>query len=170
MTWVRSSSRGSMRMDASPDRLRAFLSDIVPCGLLMPTVRSLRHVSGQVYSYELDEFSNGTVSLAPRYEAQFDLRDPAAIRWEPHGEHNFRSWGAFLSRAGATPHEAILEIETHADADLSVPAVMVPLVRPFANRSSDEVTRGFLANIKAAVERLAVTGAADLGHADPDYR
>lgn len=163
MTWVRSASRGSVQIDAAPDTVRAFLADIVHCGQLMPTVRSLSHEGRDIYRYELDEFSNGTVSLAPRYQARFDLTNPAEIRWEPYGEHNFRSWGTFRTRAGATPRETILEIDTHADADLSVPAVMVPLVRPFANRSSDEVTRGFLVNIKAAVERLAVFGTADAG-------
>jgi hypothetical protein len=49
----------------------------------------------------------------------------------------------------------VLEIDTHADADLQVPTVMVPLVRPFANKSSAEVTKGFLDRIKAAVEQTA---------------
>jgi hypothetical protein len=152
MTWVRSASRGSVAIRAGVQEVREFLSDIPRCGRLMPSVRSLEPVGDSVYHYVLEEFSNGTVSLAPDYQARFDHSDPAALRWQPHGEHNFRSWGVFTTRAGANPDETILEIDTHADADLPVPAVMVPLVRPFANRSSAEVTRGFLANIKAAVE------------------
>lgn len=152
MTWVRSSSRGDVHIGANVADVRALLTDVVRCGQLMPTVRSLRHDHDDVYSYELDEFNNGTVSLAPKYQSRFDVTDPAEIRWEPYGEHNFRSWGTFRTREGATPDETILEIDTQADAQLSVPAVMVPLVRPFANRSSNEVTRGFLDNIRTALQ------------------
>lgn len=152
MTWVRSASRASIEIRAGVRTVREFLCDVPRSGRLMPSVRRLEPVGDDVYHYELEEFSNGTVRLAPDYEARFDLTDRAAIRWEPHGQHNFRSWGALRTREGARSDETILEIDTHAEADLSVPAVMVPLVRPFANRSSDEVTKGFLSNIKAAVE------------------
>lgn len=152
MTWIRSSSRGSIQIRRDPGTVRSFLSDVVTCGRLMPSVEALEAVGDGVYHYRLAEFSNGAVSLAPDYELRFDLSEPAEIRWEPHGEHNFRSWGRFRTREGAVPDETILEIDTQADADVSVPAVMVPLVRPFANRSSADVTKGFLANIKTAVE------------------
>lgn len=155
MTWVRSSSKGSIEIHADLRTVREFLADVPRCGRLMPSVRSLEPVGDDVFRYVLEEFSNGTVSLAPDYESRFDRSDPAALRWEPHGEHNFRSWGVFATREGARPGETVLEISTHADADLSVPSVMVPLVRPFANRSSAEVTKGFLANIKAAVQAAA---------------
>lgn len=152
MTWVRSKSRGSIGIRADVGAVRKFLTDVPRCGRLMPSVVSLEPVGDDVYHYVLEEFSNGTVSLAPDYETRFDLGDPAAIRWQPHGEHNFRSWGVFTTREGARPDETVLEIDTYADADLAVPAVMVPLVRPFANKSSAEVTKGFLGRIKAAVE------------------
>jgi hypothetical protein len=152
MTWVRSASRASIDIRADVRTVREFLRDIPRCGRLMPSVRSLEPAGEDVYHYVLEEFSNGTVSLAPDYEARFDLSDLAAIRWQPYGEHNFRSWGVFATREGTRPDETILEIDTHADADLAVPGVMVPLVRPFANRSSADVTKGFLASIKAAVE------------------
>ena len=152
MTWVRSQSKATIEIRAEVRAVREFLSDVVGCGLLMPSVRSLEPVGGDVYHYELDEFSNGAVSLAPDYQARFDLSDPAAIRWEPHGEHNFRSWGVFTTRDGAEPDETLLEIDTYADADVAVPPVMVPLVRPFANKASMETTKGFLDRIKEAVE------------------
>ncbi|HET6211669.1 MAG TPA: SRPBCC family protein [Micromonosporaceae bacterium] len=155
MTWVRSTSRARIEIRAEARAVREFLSDVPRCGRLMPSVRSLEPIGDDVYHYVLEEFSNGTVSLAPDYETRFDLTDPAAIRWEPHGEHNFRSWGVFATREGAGPGETVLEIDTHADADLQVPTVMVPLVGPFANKSSAEVTKGFLDRIKAAVEQTA---------------
>lgn len=164
MTWVRSQSRASIEIRAEVRAVREFLSDIPRCGRLMPSVRSLEPIGGDVYHYVLDEFSNGAVSLAPDYETRFDLSDPAAIRWEPHGEHNFRSWGVFATREGARPDETVLEIDTYADADVAVPAVMVPLVRPFANKASVETTKGFLSQVKAAVEETARNlGAVDAG-------
>jgi hypothetical protein len=152
MTWVRSKSKARIEIRADVDTVRGFLSDVVRCGRLMPSVRTLEPIGDDIYRYVLEEFDNGSVSLAPDYEARFDRSDPAALRWEPYGEHNFRSWGVFATREGARPGETVLEIDTYADADLSVPAVMVPLVRPFANKSSADVTRGFLGRIKAAVE------------------
>jgi carbon monoxide dehydrogenase subunit G len=152
MVWVRSTSKAAIDISADVDTVRTFLLDVPACGRLMPSVQSLEPLGDGVYHYRLEEFSNGAVSLAPDYEARFDVSDPAAIRWEPHGEHNFRSWGVFATMPGPVAGETVLEIDTHADADLAVASVMVPLVRPFANRSSATVTKGFLHNIKAAIE------------------
>lgn len=165
MAWVRSASKDSIDIDTDVETVRQFLLDVATCGRLMPSVVSLEPVGDGIYHYTLEEFSNGAVSLAPDYEARFDVSDPAAIRWEPHGEHNFRSWGVLATRSGAVAGETLLEIDTHADANLAVATVMVPLVRPFANRSSAEVTKGYLRNIKAAVEKAAVERAALAGTA-----
>ncbi|HZN17188.1 MAG TPA: hypothetical protein VFB84_03210 [Micromonosporaceae bacterium] len=152
MTWVGSETRASTEIRADVDTVRKFLLDVPGCGRLMPSVCSLEPVGDDLYHYRLEEFSNGAVSLAPEYVARFDVSDPAEIRWEPHGEHNFKSWGVFRTTPGVGPDETVLEIDTRAEADLPVPAVMVPLVRPFASRSSNEVTTGFLRNIKNALE------------------
>jgi hypothetical protein len=152
MVWIRTASRYDITIRTELETLQAFLLDIPKCGSLMPSVRNLDPLGDDVYHYVLEEFSNGAVSLAPDYEARFDKSNPAELRWEPHGEHNFRSWGAFRTTPGGVPGEVVLEIDTHAEADIKVADAVVPLVRPFAQRSSDEVTKGFLHNVKEAVE------------------
>jgi hypothetical protein len=118
----------------------------------MPGVVSLAEVGPGVFHYRLEEFSDGAVRFTPDYELRFDATDPGAIRWEPHGEHRFRSWGVFKSEPGAVPGETVLEIETRSRADLDIDPILVPLVEPFARRSTDEVTHGFVERIRARLE------------------
>jgi hypothetical protein len=155
LVWIRSHSKRSTVVRADIGQLRALLLDIVRCGLLMPSVQVLEPVGDGVYHYRLDAFATGAVRLQPDYEARFDVSDPAAIRWAPHGEHNFRSWGVFRTEPGPADGEVLLEIDTRAEADVDISPVMVTLVEPFARQSSDEVTRGFLANITSTVESAA---------------
>ena len=152
MVWIRSQSRRDIVIRADLGAARAFLLDIEGCGRLMPSVRILEGRGGGVYHYLLDAFDNGAISLTPDYEARFDTADPGEIRWEPHGSHNFRSWGAMRTQAGPAPGETVLEIDTRAEADAPVNPIMIALVEPFARQSSDQVTAGFLAAIKAALE------------------
>lgn len=154
MVWIRSASCQSIEIRADPDALSELLLDIERCGLMMPTVRSLDRVQDGdgIYRYVLEEISNGAVSLAADYESRFDTSDRAAISWEPHGEHNFRSWGTFRTSAGGVPGEVVLEIDTRSEADVQVDAALIPLVEPFAQQASDEITKVFLHNIKDSVE------------------
>jgi len=119
----------------------------------MPSVHRLVRVDGDVFRYQLDTFSNGAVRFTPDYEVRFDLSDVGAIKWEPHGAHDFRSWGCFHTQEGAVPQEVVLTIDTKAEAMVSIDPIMLSLVEPFANESSERVTDGFLANIKAYVEQ-----------------
>jgi hypothetical protein len=152
VVWIRMQCKESTVIQADLDRVQRLLLDILGCGRLMPSVRSLERRVDAVYHYQLDAFSNGAISLAPDYEARFDSSDQAAIRWEPFGEHNFRSWGVFRSTAGPVPGESVVEIDTHAEADVPIDRVLIPLVEPFARQFTRQVTTGFLANIKKAAE------------------
>jgi hypothetical protein len=90
--------------------------------------------------------------LVPDYQARFDTSDPAAISWEPEGEHNFRSRGCFVTTEGGVPGETTLVLETSFEASVEVAPVVLPLIEPFAQRSNEDVTEGFLQAIKEAVE------------------
>jgi hypothetical protein len=153
MTWVQSSSRRSIVLAAELERLRDFLLRLVDCGRLMPGVVSLEEVQPGVLHYRLEEFSDGAVRFTPDYQSRFDVADAGNIRWEPHGEHNFRSHGVFHTEPGAVADECILEIATDAEADLAIDPILVPLVEPFARLSTDQVTQGFLQRIKEHLER-----------------
>lgn len=152
MVWIRARCKDSTIVRADLDTVRRLLLDVTGCGRLMPSVITLEDRGGGVYHYQLASFSNGAISLAPDYEARFDVSDPGAIRWEPHGEHNFRSWGAYRSSPGPGPGEVVVEIEVRSEADVPIEPVLIPLVEPFARQFTREVTSGFLANIKAAAE------------------
>lgn len=152
MPWVRSSCKRNIVLYRPLSPVRDFLLLIVECGRLMPSVVSLEETSSGVFHYLLEEFSDGAVQFTPDYESRFDVSDPGNIRWQPHGEHDFRSWGTFRTEAGAVDGETILEIETRSETNLAIDPILIPLVEPFANRSSVEVTEGFLAAIKTAVE------------------
>ncbi|MET8688628.1 hypothetical protein ABZV77_30910 [Streptomyces sp. NPDC004732] len=151
MVWIRAASKHGDTVRADLDRLRTFLADVGASGPLMPTVVELRDEGEGVFRYELEEFDNGAVSLAPRYQVRFDASDPAQISWEPYGEHSFKSWGVFRTSAGVDG-ESQLEIETRSEIDVPVAAVMAVLVEPFAQSSMDEVTEGFLAALKRHAE------------------
>jgi len=152
VVWIRTQCKQSTVLRGDLDGVRRLLLDIPRCGRLMPSVRSLDSRGGDVYHYQLDTFSNGAISMMPDYETRFDTSDPGAIRWEPHGEHNFRSWGAFRTTAGPVDGEVVVEIDTHAEADVAIDRVLIPLVEPFARQFMREVTTGFLANIKQVAE------------------
>lgn len=152
MTWVKTEAKGSIEIHADVDTVRKFLLDMPRCGRLMPSVEILEPVGADIYHYKLEALSNGGVTFTPEYDVKFDPSDPAEIRWEPYGEGNFKVWGVLRTAPGAGPNETVLEIDTRSEADVPVPGVMVPLIRPFASRSSNEVTKGFLKNIKSALE------------------
>jgi hypothetical protein len=152
MVWIRAASRHEDVVNGDLGRLRDWLADVASSGPLMPGVEELRDEGGGVYHYTLQEFSNGAVSLAPRYQVRFDASDPAAISWQPHGEHAFRSWGVFRTSPGAAPGEVLLEIDTRCEIDVPVAPVMATLVEPFAQSSIDEVTEGFLRALKERTE------------------
>lgn len=152
MTWVKSEAKASVEIHADVDTVRKFLLDVPQCGRLMPSVKSIDPVGDDIYHYKLEEFSNGGVTLTPDYQVKFDVSDPAEISWEPYGEHNFKVWGVYRTAPGNGPNVTTLELDTQSEVDLPVPSVMVPLVRPFASRSNAEVTKGFLKNIKSALE------------------
>jgi carbon monoxide dehydrogenase subunit G len=152
VVWIRTQCKLSTVIASDPDAVRALLSDIEGCGRLMPSVHTLEGRGDDIYHYRLDAFSNGAISMTPDYETRFDTTDPAQIRWAPYGEHNFRSWGTFRTTAGPATGETVLEIDTRAEADVAIDPVLIPLVEPFARQFMREVTAGFLANIKQAVE------------------
>ncbi|MDJ1133989.1 hypothetical protein [Streptomyces iconiensis] len=161
MTWVRSASDKSITVRCTRERLRALVNDVTGCGRLMPGVESLERVAEAadgtdtrgVYHYRLATVSNGAVTFTPEYEARFDTSDPDAITWEPHGEHNFRSWGTFHIEDGAAEGEQRLRIETRTEASVDVAPVVVVLIEPFAQKETDEVTEGFLEAVREAVEQ-----------------
>ena len=156
MVWIRSASRRSVTIRTDRKRLHALLLDVVRCGRLMPGVESMEQVGDGLYHYRLAQVSNGAVTFTPDYVAAFDTADPDAISWEPHGEHNFRSWGTFRITDGPGPEELTLEIDTRAEASVDVAPVVVVLIEPFAKKESDEATEGFLAAIRDAVENSYV--------------
>ncbi|MFF8863310.1 hypothetical protein ACF08B_14810 [Streptomyces sp. NPDC015139] len=152
MVSIRSASLAGTEIGAAPDAVRRLLLDVVGCGLLMPGVESLTAEGDDVYHYVLATLSNGAVSHTPDHRTRFDTGDPARIRWEPVGAHNFRSWGEFRTTPGTGPGTTYLEIDTRSEADVDIAPVVLPLVEPFARQQSDEVTEGFLAAIKDRLE------------------
>ncbi|MFC3575143.1 hypothetical protein ACFOZ0_18050 [Streptomyces yaanensis] len=152
MVSIRSASVAGIEVKAEPAAVRALLLDVVGCGLLMPGVESLTAEGDDVYHYVLATISNGAVSHTPDHRTRFDTTDPAAIRWEPVGEHNFRSWGVFRTSPGNATGTTYLEIDTRSEADVDIAPVVLPLVEPFARQQSDQVTEGFLAAVKERVE------------------
>ncbi|GGL05718.1 hypothetical protein GCM10010094_78120 [Streptomyces flaveus] len=152
MVSIRSASVAGTEVKAEPAAVRALLLDVVGCGLLMPGVESLTAEGNDVYHYVLATISNGAVSHTPDHRTRFDATDPARIRWEPVGEHNFRSWGEFRTAPGNETGTTYLEIDTRSEADVDIAPVVLPLVEPFARQQSDQVTEGFLAAIKERVE------------------
>jgi hypothetical protein len=156
MVWIRSASKRSVTIRTERDRLHALLLDVVRCGRLMPGVESMEQVGADLYHYRLAQVSNGAVVFTPDYVARFDTSVPDAISWEPHGEHNFKSWGTFQVHDGPAPGELILEIDTRSEASVDVAPVVVVLIEPFAKKESDEVTEGFLAAIRDELENSYV--------------
>jgi hypothetical protein len=152
MVWIRSSTTRTIDIRADLDRVRGLLADVVGTGRLMPGVDVLEPAGTDAYHYVLEPFSNGAVSLVPDYRTRFDTSDPAALRWAPEGEHNFRSWGGFHTSEGGVPGETTLVIETSFEASVEVAPVVLPLIEPFAQRSNEDVTEGFLRAIKQAAE------------------
>src|SRR6266852_1474937 len=108
VVWIRTQCKQSTVLRGDLDGVRRLLLDIPRCGRLMPSVRSLDSRGGDVYYYQLDTFSYGAISR------------------EPHGEHNFRSWGAFRTTAGPVDGEVVVEIDTHAEADVAIDRVLIP--------------------------------------------
>jgi hypothetical protein len=152
MAWVKFSTKKSAVIRASLDDVQTFLLRIAECGHLMPGVRTLEEVGPNVYHYVLEEVSNGAIRFTPDYEVRFDISDSGKIRWEPHGEHNFRSWGVYRTEPTPSLGEVVLEIETRAEASVPVDPILVPMLQPFAKLSSDKVTEQFIHRIKDRIE------------------
>lgn len=158
MVWIRTKSKRDITIRTSREALHALLTDVVTCGKLMPGVEELTKIGDDLYHYRLKEVSNGVIKFTPQHTARFDVSNPDAITWEPHGEHNFKSWGVFRVSDGPTPNEQVLEIDTRSEASIDVARVMVMLIEPFAQKESDDITKGFLAAIRNALESASVSG------------
>jgi hypothetical protein len=161
MAWIRSASNRTVTICTDRKQLHALLLDVANCGRLMPGVEELEKVGDDLYHYRLAPVSNGAVTFTPDYVARFDTADPDAITWEPHGEHNFRSWGTFRVSDGPVQGELTLRIDTRSEASVPVASVVVVLIEPFAKKESDQVTADFLAAIAGAVtagEPVAAVG------------
>ncbi|HEY3749803.1 MAG TPA: SRPBCC family protein [Pseudonocardiaceae bacterium] len=152
MVWIRSSTTKVIDIRADLDQVRGLLADVVGTGRLMPGVEVLEPTGTDTYHYVLEPFSNGAVTLVPDYRTKFDVSDPATLRWGPDGEHNFLSTGAFHTSEGVVAGETTLVIETSFQASVEVAPVVLPLIEPFAQRSNEDVTVGFLRAIKQAAE------------------
>jgi hypothetical protein len=157
MVWIRSATKRSITIRTDRERLLTLLRDVVGTGRLMPGVEKLEQVGDDLYHYRLAQVSNGAVVFTPDYVARWDTTNPDAISWEPHGEHNFRSWGTLRISNGPVPDELILEIDTRSEASVDVASVVVVLIEPFAKKESEEITAGFLAAIRDAAENLVET-------------
>ena len=140
MTWIRSSTRREITICAQTTEVQEFLQNIADCARLMPDVESVEQIADDILRYRLEPFSNGAVSFTPDYQTRFDMSDPGTIRWYPHGEHNFRSRGAFRVLPGAVPGESLLEIAISSEADVDVDPILQTIVEPFAQQSTDLVT------------------------------
>ncbi|GGQ81111.1 SRPBCC family protein [Couchioplanes azureus] len=156
MVWIRTKTAKEITIRTSREALRALLLDVAGCGRMMPGVEELEQVGDGLYHFRLAEVSNGVVKFRPDYVARYDVSDPDAITWEPHGEHNFRSWGTFHVLDGASPEEVVLRIDMRSEANVDVARVVVVLIEPFAQKETAEVTTGFLAAIKGRLETAGV--------------
>ncbi|WP_436494956.1 hypothetical protein [Actinokineospora sp. HUAS TT18] len=156
MVWIRSKSKRDITIRTDRETLRRTIAAVLETGRLMPGVDEMSDLGDGVFHLRLATVSNGAVVFTPDYQARYDTTDPDLVTWEPHGEHNFRSWGHFRLSDGATPDEQVLEIETRAEASVDVAPVVVILIEPFAQKESDEATEGFLAAIRDAVENVSV--------------
>ncbi len=156
MVWIRTTTARETTIRTTREELRALLTDVTGCGRLMPGVEELEQVGDDLYHYRLAEVANGVVRFRPDYVARYDHSDPDAITWEPHGEHNFRSWGTFHVLDGPSPEEVVLRIDMRSEADVDVARVVVVLIEPFAQKETNEVTTGFLAAIKERLEAAGV--------------
>jgi carbon monoxide dehydrogenase subunit G len=156
MVWIRTKTARETTIRTDRAALRALLLDVVTCGRLMPGVEELTGAGDNLYHYRLAEVSNGVVVFQPDYVAKFDTSDPDAITWEPHGEHNFRSWGTFRILDGPAADEIVLRIETRSEANVDVARVVVVLIEPFAQKETNAVTVGFLDAIRERLESAGV--------------
>jgi len=156
MVWIRTKTARETTIRTSREALRALLLDVVECGRLMPGVEELSDLGQNLYHYRLAEVSNGVVVFRPDYVAKFDVSDPDTITWEPHGEHNFRSWGTFRISDGPSPEEIVLRIDMRSEANVDVARVVVVLIEPFAQKETNDVTTGFLAAIRDRLESAGV--------------
>lgn len=163
MAWIRSASNQTITIRTDRERLHALLLDVAGCGRLMPGVEELEQAGDGLYHYRLAPVSNGAVTFTPDYVARFDTANPDEITWEPHGEHNFRTWGTFRVSDGPVPGELALQIDTRSEASVDVAPVVVVLIEPFAKKESDEVTRGFLEAIAQAVTGEPVAAGEQVG-------
>ncbi|CRK55112.1 hypothetical protein [Alloactinosynnema sp. L-07] len=156
MVWIRSKSKREITIRTDRETLRRTVAAVLDTGRLMPGVDEMTDLGEGRYHLRLATVSNGAVVFTPDYEASYDTTDADLVTWEPHGEHNFRTWGHFRISDGAAAGEQILEIETRAEASVDVAAVVVILIEPFAQKESDEATEGFLTAIRDSVEKVSV--------------
>jgi carbon monoxide dehydrogenase subunit G len=153
MTWIESSSSQTITLRAALPRVLDLLRDFATCARLMPGVRSVEQIERDVLHYQLEEFSNGAIAFTPDYRARFDVSEPTHVRWEPEGQHNFRSSGSFRVTPGPVDGELLLTIEVKSAADVEVDPILVAMVEPFAQQSTDQVTEQYLQALKHHLEQ-----------------
>jgi len=144
----------SVTIAAPRERVYAYLWDVVGSSHCVPDLASCERVDADTYRFVSRERSAGPVSMVARYTARYEGNGVDTIRFEslPIEEDNTDVCGTFVLESVADTSTRVRVTQTIAP-DTPVPRLMQGLIRSFVQREAASAVRGFLDNVRQAIEK-----------------
>lgn len=100
----------------------------------------------------LPDYSYGITRFAGRYTCQYQVMDPATVRWHTLPEdHNMVSEGTARFSAGPAG-STVMAYQAHLVLDLDVNRILRATIAPFAARAIADEMRAYVQRMIASVE------------------
>jgi carbon monoxide dehydrogenase subunit G len=143
----------SLTIAAPPERVYAFLWDVIGSSRCIPDLATCERAGPDTYRFVSKERSAGPVSMVARYTARYEGNGVDRITFESltaEGD-NTDVRGTFVLERTAGDATRVRLTQTIAP-DTPVPRLFQGLLRSFVQGEAVAATRGFLGNVRRALE------------------
>jgi hypothetical protein len=143
----------SVTIAAPPERVYAYLWDVIGSSRCVPDLATCERVSADTYRFISKERSAGPVSMVARYTARYEGNGADRIRFEslPVEGDNTDVRGTIVLERTAENGTRVRLTQTIAP-DTPVPRLVQGVIRSFVQREAAASVRGFLSNVQQELE------------------
>jgi hypothetical protein len=143
----------SLTIAAPPERVYAFLWDVVGSSGCVPDLATCERAGPDTYRFVSKERSAGPVTMVACYTARYEGNGVDRITFESvaaEGDNTDVRGTLVLERTAG--HATLVRLTQTIAPDTPVPRLLQGLLRSFVRGEAVAATRGFLGNVRRALE------------------